>query len=298
MFSQKKNERNIIYIYIYFYYILAQVELTIPLDPKNCSHLVRPARSGSNWLAVVGGGAFLAMWGGASRTTIRRMQRRHSQVCYAAMKNKLLCLVRPVPAGAIQADRLESFRAMLYQQTDWEPLPAAATTASLSSPVVAPYSEGLHTAWSSSVWEVLCGELGNQPTVANLPEVANNPGLANIMSYTEPLESILETVDDLVDELLAMCLCQAPCESEKIAETVPFIVDLQHGKQEQGNVIVAAALTLGACEPICSLKKYCFKRTRIREEPEIVHNSWASQPLLPAAPKYFTEESTGECKTQ
>ena len=39
-----------------------------------------------------------------------------SQICYKEMRNKLVCLVKLIPAEAIQADKLEKFRAMLYQQ--------------------------------------------------------------------------------------------------------------------------------------------------------------------------------------
>ena len=47
-----------------------------------------------------------------SKTHIRRAQRKHTQLSYLAMKNRLLCLVRPIP-NAKQASRLEQFRANL-----------------------------------------------------------------------------------------------------------------------------------------------------------------------------------------
>ena len=160
------------------------------------------------------------------------------------------------------------------------------------------------------------GELGNQPTVTT-PRVAvaapcwldsdpdkNEPD-AMIKTFPaaeafSPLVHQLEAVSSIVDALLEGCLCQAPCELEELAETeVPLTTDEHHGKQGQSNVIAAAALTTpGTCEPIYRLKRYCFKRTRICEVPETEHISLASQPILPVAPQYYTEESTGECKTQ
>ena len=61
----------------------------------------------------MGGGTFLAMWDGASKVTIRRTQRKHSQQCYLAMKTKLLSLLRPL-SKAIHVSDLEFFRADLF----------------------------------------------------------------------------------------------------------------------------------------------------------------------------------------
>ena len=48
------------------------------------------------------------------KTQLRRQQRRHSQQCYRLMQAKLLALVTPVPATAIRASDLETFRSNLF----------------------------------------------------------------------------------------------------------------------------------------------------------------------------------------
>ena len=124
-----------------------------------------------------------------------------------------------------------------------------------------------------------------------------------IIAFTQqPLLQQLEAVDTIVDTLLERCLCQAPCELETMAEaTAPWILDEHHGIHGQRDVkaaVAASSITPGNREPFSKLKRYCFKRTQLCEVPEAVHNSWASLPISPAAPQYYTEESTGECKTQ
>ena len=52
--------------------------------------------------------------GYANRTKVRRLQRQHTQNSYKRMKDKLLSLVSPLPAPAIQAVDLEAFRESIY----------------------------------------------------------------------------------------------------------------------------------------------------------------------------------------
>ena len=49
-----------------------------------------------------------------SRTKVRRLQRKHSKVCYKLLQQRLLDIVVPVPCGAILAVDLEQFRSQLY----------------------------------------------------------------------------------------------------------------------------------------------------------------------------------------
>ena len=53
---------------------------------------------------------------GTNRTHTRRQQRRHSQQCYKLLQSKLLALVTPLPAAAILASDLETFRQDLFKQ--------------------------------------------------------------------------------------------------------------------------------------------------------------------------------------
>jgi hypothetical protein len=50
----------------------------------------------------------------ASRTALRRLQRRHTMQCYRRLKDKLLALLTPTPPNAIHAHLLEQFRFNLY----------------------------------------------------------------------------------------------------------------------------------------------------------------------------------------
>ena len=49
-----------------------------------------------------------------TRTQRRRCNRKHTQHCYRAMKDKLVALLRPMPTDAIPASTLEPFRAALF----------------------------------------------------------------------------------------------------------------------------------------------------------------------------------------
>jgi len=49
-----------------------------------------------------------------TRTQRRRCNRKHTQHCYRAMKDKLVALLRPMPSDAIPASTLEPFRAALF----------------------------------------------------------------------------------------------------------------------------------------------------------------------------------------
>ena len=58
----------------------------------------------------------------ASRTQMRRSQRKHSQLSYRLLKDRLVSLVRPIPSTAIQASIVEEFRANLYAASTEQPV--------------------------------------------------------------------------------------------------------------------------------------------------------------------------------
>ena len=117
--------------------------------------------------------------GGTSRTVVRRMQRIHSRVCYKEMSNKLICLVKPISSGAIQAGRLEKFRAMLYQPAIWESLPAAV-------------SEPMHIDWCSAAWDLCEDDL----SISKTKEIAVDPLETDASALREsPLAT--DTISDL-----------------------------------------------------------------------------------------------------
>ena len=222
------------------------------------------------------------MFGGASNTVRRRMQRRHSQVCYKVMRDKLLCLVKPTPAGAIQAEQLENFRAMLYLQASWEPLvPAVTTTVIKSSPDVAPRSNyidvptGLHIDWSSAVWELCEDDLS-----FSQDEDPKKNGSRNGELSDQPTVKKHWPSND-TSESLAAEAHQVECTSElpehmraKLMKKYRFM---------RTHVIVP--------EPVqSSMKRYTFKK-----QQSAVPVEW-QLPVSHAS--YVTDESTGECKVQ
>ena len=236
------------------------------------------------------------------KTRTRRLQRKHTEASYRCMKEKLLRIVQPLPKAAYASD-LEEFRHALYCKDDhgpmsfmqpcinqcawcgiWTPLPIQPTI------ITTEVEESL-----AVTEQPLFQQLG-QPTIITTE-------VKEMIALTEqPLFQQLDAVDTVVDALLERCLCQAPCELETMAEAmVPWILDEHHGIHGQSDVkvaVAAASTTPGNREPFSKLKRYCFKRTQLCEVPEAVHNSWASPPISPDAPQYYTEESTGECKTQ
>ena len=108
----------------------------------------------------------------------------HSQICYKEMRNKLVCLVKPIPAEAIQADELEKFRAMLYQQPAvWEPMPAAMW-------------EPVHIVWCSAAWDLCEDELSIPTTkeVSVAPLVTEVSALRAAPSATDKTSNVSEHV--------------------------------------------------------------------------------------------------------
>ena len=57
---------------------------------------------------------------GLSRTQLRRCQRNFAKHTYLQAKSQFLALVRPLPAGALKATELETFRQNLFSDT-WQP---------------------------------------------------------------------------------------------------------------------------------------------------------------------------------
>ena len=107
------------------------------------------------------------------------------------------------------------------------------------------------------------------------------PASPSLTFTVSPLSQQLKAVDTAVDALLDECLCQTPCEMADViyGATVP---SPEHSHRR------------GCAD---KLKRYSFKRTRISEVPE-TQSRMSVLPSLPAAPQYYTDESTGECKTQ
>ena len=110
--------------------------------------------------------------GYANSTKVRRLQRKDTQNSYRHMKAKLLSLVSPLPALAIQAVDLEAFRESTYTAK------AEEATAE-PEPHVLLIDSGKNMCSWCGIWQPLpillidtTGELGNQPTVAMSAAVA------------------------------------------------------------------------------------------------------------------------------
>ena len=110
--------------------------------------------------------------GYANSTKVRRLQRKHTQNSYRHMKAKLLSLVSPLPASAIQAVDLEAFRESIYV------VKAEAASAEPEPHVLLIGSSKNMCPWCG-IWQplpvmptVTTGELGNQPTAALAPAAA------------------------------------------------------------------------------------------------------------------------------
>ena len=203
----------------------------------------------------------------ANKSLIRRLQRKHTAASYRHMKEKLLRIVQPIPTAVLAAD-LEDFRHHLYYKD--APLAPLATT---------PEQPCIHQCSWCGIWTPL-------PTK---PQHATTK---------EPLVQQLEAVDATVDTLLETCLCQTRYELDSMGNSVdtePILTAAPIWKQVDKDATDIAA-ELSRCTH--RLKRYCFKRTRICEVPGIMHKSVSVQPITPKAPQYYTEESTGECKTQ
>ena len=125
----------------------------------------------------------------------------------------------------------------------------------------------------------------------------------------DPIICQLAEVDQAVDALLEVCLCQAPGALVHEPLVQDFAMeDLVVGRSirdRTGSFLAAEAPSFKDVRLVGNSfgsNKYCFQRTHAFEVPEAVpHENSASSVSLPSAashPRYATDESNGECKTQ
>ena len=227
---------------------------------------------------------------GTSKTQLRRQQRRHTQHCYMLLQNKLLALLRPTPAAAILVEDLETFRADLFAEK-------------VESPQLEEFIEPEHVHANICNW---CGTWTPLPMPVQSITCNNTsdaPEAGDCTTLEAGIPDFLDEVAVIADPIKATGMSEPPSLNNRpvfgkpnyqldwaglllaplLCEVVSHISC--SGGRAKANVDVA--------EPCTNrLKMYSFKRTRICEVPE------AQVPSLPPTPPYYTEGSTGECKTQ
>ena len=232
-----------------------------------------------------------------NKTLLRRLQRKHTQASYRHMQTRLLCLVKPMPKGVYSTD-LESFRRSLYTEKD------AKTDAEIQSTCIT---------CNLCNW---CGIWTPLPPDRKFitAKITENNGT----NLERSLESSLAKLDSVVDTLLDACLCQsqlveevihiegyvAPAECFTVAEASErswhsndkpgwkkYCFKRSHHAVEDPNTIGTRSANF------LTDYTYDFKRTRALFEAE-VPEALPSASSSPRPGQYYTDESTGECKSQ
>ena len=231
---------------------------------------------------------------GTSKTQLRRQQRRHTQHCYMLLQNKLLALLRPTPASAIQVEDLETFRADLFAEK-------------VESPQLEEFIEPEHVHANICNW---CGTWMPLPMpvqTITCNSTSDAPEAGDSTTLEAGIPDFLDEVADIADPLKAIGLSEPPSLNDSL--TVEPVLDKPNNQLDWAGLLLAPLLcevvshircsggkakaNVDVAEPCTNrLKKYSFKRTRICEVPE------AQSPSSPPTPQYYTEESSGECKTQ
>ena len=152
------------------------------------------------------------------------------------------------------------------------------------------------------VWHLMPSPPINQIVVTPTVLAASSP------SKPDPLLCQLAEVDRAVDALLEACLCQAPCALVHEPLVQHFAkADLVVGRSiwdRTGSFLAAEAPSSNDVRLVDNSfgsNKHCFKRAHaLAEVPEAVPIENSSSVSLPPAshPRYTTDESSGECKTQ
>ena len=206
-------------------------------------------------------------------------------------------MLRPTPASAIKVEALETFRADLFAEKEitpqceeitepvhvhanicnwcgtWMPLPKPVQT------IVSSNTAGTRSADESTTLEAGSPDVPDEVADSTEPIKTNELSEPSSLNNSLTIESERDKPNNQLDWA---GLLFAPMLSEVVS----------HIRCRKGKVNVDVA------EPcINRLKKYSFKRTRICEVPE-TQPIRSVLPSLPATPQYYTEESSGECKTQ
>ena len=235
------------------------------------------------------------------------------------MKDKLLSILKPMPL-AVHSANLEEFRQSLYANSsdDAKPLRLESYVDGVASSL----HNTMHIVPTQAPDCNRCAWCGIWMPLPPIKQIIVTPTAleASSPSMPDPLLCQLAEVDRTVDALLEACLCQAPCALVHEPLVQHFAkADLVVGRSiwdRTGSFLAAEAPSskdVRLVDNSFGSNKHCFKRAHaLAEVPEAVPNENRTRALFeakvpealpsvspsPVRSQYYTDESTGECKSQ